>query len=93
MLIRRYHSFDFIGTLEISEFTEFCIYAREKDIEDRLYIQWCAMLPQFAEYMGFGEFKEVMTGKNVDMRPAEVIIREIEELHREKGKEYGAGNF
>jgi hypothetical protein len=82
LLLRRYHSLDFIEEMELIEFVEFVNLARNKENEDKLWQQWCAMLPQFLEYKTFESFKDDMTGANIDMRPADVIIKEIEELHK-----------
>lgn len=72
--------------MDITEFAEFVKMAKEKDQEERIYQQWCAMLPTMNEYKSFGEFKDILTGANLDLRPADVIIAEIEELHRKKGE-------
>lgn len=94
LLLRRYHSLDFVNDMELMEFLEFIQLAREKDLEERLYQQWCAMLPEFAEYIVFGEFKDMMTGKKVDMRPKEEIMEEIKTLHATKeGENNGTGNI
>lgn len=85
LLLRRYHTLSFVDDMDIEEFVEFVKLAREKDMEDRLYQHWCAMLPQMAEYKAFGEFKDMMTGANLDLRPTSEIIKEIEELHKQKG--------
>ncbi len=66
------------------EFIEFVNLAREKDREDRLHRQWCAMLPSLNEYMSFDEFLDAMTGRNIDTRSNEEIIKELEELHGKK---------
>lgn len=89
LLLRRYHSLDFVNDMELMEFLEFIQLAREKDLEERLYQQWCAMLPEFAEYIVFEEFKDMMTGKKVDMRPAEEIMDEIKTLHAKEGESNG----
>lgn len=89
LLLRRYHSLDFVNDMELMEFLEFIQLAREKDLEERLYQQWCAMLPEFAEYIVFEEFKDMMTGKKVDMRPAEEIMDEIKTLHAKEGENNG----
>lgn len=89
LLLRRYHSLDFVNDMELMEFLEFIQLAREKDLEERLYQQWCAMLPEFAEYIVFDEFKDMMTGKKVDMRPKEEIMEEIKTLHAKEGESNG----
>lgn len=62
--------------------------ARER--EDRAYQQWCAMLPymsmQMIEYVSFDEYLGRQTGQNIDMRPRDEIIKEIEELHKRGGE-------
>lgn len=93
LLLRRYHTLDFVEEFELLEFIEFINKAREKDLEDKLYMQWCAMLPQMNKYMPFKEFSDIMTGANIDTRPAEVIIKEIEDLHRKEGVTVGIGNI
>lgn len=90
LLLRRYHTLAFIQEVDLFEFIDFVNLARKKDKEEKLYIQWCAMLPQFNQYVKFEEFMDMMTGSNIDMRPAEEIIKEIEELHAMKGGENGA---
>lgn len=90
LLLRRYHTLDFMKDMDLWEFIELYNQARKKDQEERLYQQWCAMLPQFAEYMPFEEFYDDITGANIDRRPTETIIAEIKELHRQKGEGNGA---
>ena len=84
LLLRRYHTLDFIKDLEIEEFIKFCNLAKKKEEEDRLHSQWCAMLPPFAKDIDVEEFRDIATGANIDMRPANEIIEEIEEIHRRK---------
>lgn len=85
LLIRRYGSLDFINEFELIEFCRFIAYAKEKEREDRYYMQWCAMIPQFREYISFDDFLDRITGRNIDMRPAEDIIAEIKQLHGLEG--------
>lgn len=87
LLLKRYHTLEFIKDMGLIEFILFVNKAREKEKEERLYQQWCAMLPQMNKYMSFVDFSDMLTGKNIDMRPAEDIIKDIEEAHRKAGKE------
>lgn len=82
LLLRRYHTLEFIENMDLNSFCEFIIMARKKDYEDRLYMQWCGMLPRFEKYMPWNEFYDKMTGANIDLRPTDEIISEIEELHK-----------
>lgn len=84
LLLRRYHSLDFINDFELSDLIKFIKLAREKEDEERLFDQWCALYP----FMGwilkpidYEQYKEKIRGANVDMRPKEMIIEEIKNLH------------
>lgn len=85
LLLRRYHSTNFINEMNIIEFVDFMNVVREKEQEEQIFKQWCACMPPLNKYMGFDEFKEMMTGSYLDMRPTEEIITEIEELHKRAG--------
>lgn len=65
-------------------FIPFYRQAKKKDLEERIYMQWCGMLPSLVKYMSFDEFYDQMTGANIDLRPTEEIIKELEELHHVK---------
>lgn len=93
-LLHRYHSIDFLNNMDLVEFIDFIKLAKSREKEEKLYIQWCNMLPTMVKYMTFDEFMDTMTCRNVDTRPTDVIIAEIEELHRQKGgKTNGIGNI
>lgn len=76
--------------MDLDELVKFLNLAIEKDREEKLYLQWCAMLPPMAEYMTFKAFFDHMTGKNIDMRDTETILKEIEELHKKEQTEHGS---
>ena len=79
-------------SMDMVEFEEFVGIAIEKDKEDRFRQEWIVQLPymslQMLQYKSFEDYRDDRLGKNIDTRPAEVIIREIEELHR-KGEKHG----
>ena len=59
--------------------------AREKRQEDRLFQQWVAQLPLMAftgEITSFADYKSRATGANIDLRPTEVILSELDEIER-----------
>lgn len=89
LLLKRYGSLDYIMQMDIDDYFEISELAREKDFEDRMYQQWCELLPYMSlkmlEYISFDDYFNRVTGKNVDLRPAAEIIAEIEELHRKEG--------
>ena len=60
--------------------------AVEKDREERLFQQWTAQLPIMAltgEVEGFADYKNRVTGANIDFRSTAVINRELDEVERE----------
>jgi len=71
--------------MEINEFLCFLNKAKEAQKRDEAFQQWTSLLPYMSlgyfEYERFENYYNRITGKNIDTRPAEVIIAEIEELH------------
>lgn len=82
--MRRYHSIDFLNGMDIITLCKFLKLAIDKDKEDRLFIQYCAMLPQMSKYILFDEFMDMMTGRNIDMRSEEDIRASINKAHGKK---------
>ena len=59
--------------------------AREKQQEDRLFQQWVVQLPLMAftgEFTSFQDYKTRATGANLDLRPTEEILAELNEIER-----------
>ena len=56
---------------------------------DKVYMLWCSSIPrlQDKELLDFETFYERSTGANIDTRPVEVIMAEIDEAMR--GLEHG----
>lgn len=80
--------------MNIWEFIEFIIYLKKIVEEEKLREQWLHMLPQMDKYRSFEEFKDIMTGANIDLRPADEIEAEIERAHAERREKLnGAGNI
>ena len=53
--------------------------------------EWLHLLPLMItseKYMAFNDYYDMATGKNIDMRPTEVILAEIDAAH-EKVKKNG----
>lgn len=97
LLLRRYHSLDFINTMKLDEFCDFLILAINNDKKDKVYLQYLALLPSFVQtnkYMSFDDFYDNYTGKNIDLRPAEEILKEAEEIQKRfRENENGSGNL
>lgn len=79
--------------MPVMEFLFFLQKAREKEREDHIRAQWIAMLPYMSlkqlEYMSFEQYYDKVTGRNIDTRSTEEIIRDIEAAHRRAGMEVG----
>lgn len=78
--------------LDVPMFLSLINMAMDKDKEEKIHAEWVSLLPMMAsgllKYMSFGQYFDQVTGKNIDLRPTEDIIRDIEETHRkahEKG--------
>lgn len=71
--------------MSIEESIPLFAYALDKEAEDRIFAQWVLHLPlmslKMLKYSSFEEYKNLLTGKEVDQRSNEQIIAEIEELH------------
>lgn len=86
LVLRRYHTLDCLKVLSIGQTCELIIKALEDESRELLRREWLALLPVMVlnqNYMTFDEYYEISTGKNVDMRPVDVIIAEIDRKHAE----------
>lgn len=81
LLLRRYGRLDFLNEFGLKEFCDFIILAIKKEREERIERQWLAMLPKMYEFIPYERFREIMTGENIDWRPVEDIIAEIDAKH------------
>ena len=72
--------------MEVSQFFEFVLKAKEEERKEQIRNQWTAMLPlmsiQYLKYMPFEEYYEKCLGTNIDLRSTEEIMADIEETHR-----------
>ena len=66
------------------------IKAQEQERDERLFRQWTAQLPVMAmsgNVIGFDEYRDRMTGANIDLRPTTEILAELDEIEKQLGKE------
>lgn len=58
--------------------------AREKEKENRLFLQWVVQLPSMTKenYLSFDSYVDRVTGRNIDMRPDYECMAEIEEIKK-----------
>ena len=68
--------------------------ALEKQRDERIFQQWVAQLPLMAftgTVVSFADYKERLTGANIDLRPTEEIEAELDEI--EKELQEGGGGY
>lgn len=89
LLLRRYNNLDFLLSLEPVEFMDLAALAYQKDREDRLREEWNGLYPfmiiKQIKFIELEDYIDRRTGRSIDNRPADVIMAEIEELHRKGG--------
>ena len=63
--------------------------AAELRAKDMVHRQWCALLPQMSlgllKFVPFEEYYLRITGGSLDLRPAEEILAEAEQIRKEFG--------
>lgn len=83
MLLHRYHNIDFVLQLDVETAIELIKTARSKDREERIFQQWVAQLPIMAfagTSVSFQDYKDRVTGANIDRRPTAAILAELDEI-------------
>jgi len=86
LLLHRYHNIGFILQLDANTGAPLILEALEKEREERIFQQWTAQLPIMAysgKYVSFADYKDRVTGANIDRRPTAEILAELEEVERE----------
>lgn len=84
-MLHRYQNIDYILQLDIDLGLALIDKALEKDLEERLFQQWTAQLPVMAitgEVEGFAEYRDRVTGANIDRRSVAEIEHELDEVER-----------
>jgi len=60
--------------------------AREETRNERIFQQWVVQLPLMGYtgvYVGFADYKDRVTGANIDRRPTAEIMAEVDEIERQ----------
>ncbi len=86
MLLHRYHNIDYVMSLDIEAGLRLVLKAREKEREERIFQQWVAQLPMMAlgdNAMSFDEYRDRVTGANIDFRPTADILAELDEVEKQ----------
>lgn len=60
--------------------------AKEETRNERIFQQWVVQLPLMGYtgiYVGFADYKDRVTGANIDRRPTAEIMAEVDEIERQ----------
>lgn len=78
-----------IEDLDVITLADVLKVAVEKTRRDTVYTEWVALQPfmilKWLKFMPFGEYYDHRTGGDVDIRPAEDILAEVEEIKKYVG--------
>ena len=58
--------------------------AREKEMENRYFLQWVVQLPHMTRetFVSFDSYVDKITGRNIDKRPVSECMAELEEIKK-----------
>lgn len=98
MLLHRYSNIEFVLNLDFEVGSDLIRKACEETRNDKIFLQWAIQLPYMDKqsFVTFSDYKARITGENIDMRPADVILAELDEIEKqfEKGGQTdGNGDF
>ena len=70
--------------MDFDDFVVFWKRATEQERDERIFQQWLVQLPNMdnEHYTSFEEYRDKMTGANIDTRSRAEIIKEIEDMHK-----------
>lgn len=85
LFLHRYNGSDYLLSMPYKDCAVMLRYGQDQERESRIFAQWVMHLPHMSfkeiQYISFEEYRDKVTGKNIDLRSNEDIIREIEQLH------------
>ena len=84
LLLHRYGNLEYIMQLDIYSAMRIIEKAREKEKENRYFLQWVVQLPNMTKenYMSFDSYLDRVTGRNIDRRSVSECMEEIEEIKK-----------
>jgi hypothetical protein len=86
LLLHRYHNIEYILQLDANTGAPLILKALEQNREERIFQQWVAQLPLMAysgKYVSFADYKDRVTGANIDRRSTAEILAELDDVERE----------
>lgn len=81
---------EFMKEIEVESFIRLVLVAIEGEVRERHREEYLALLPKMIDlgkYMTFEDYYDKATGRNIDLRPTEEILAEIEAAHSRVHKE------
>lgn len=84
LLLHRYGNLEYIMQSDIETAERIIAKAREKEKENRIFLQWVVQLPNMTDenYVSFDSYFDRVTGRNIDKRPVWECMAEIEEIKK-----------
>lgn len=84
LLLHRYGNLEYIMQSDIETALRIIDKAREKEKENRYFLQWVVQLPNMGKenFVSFEEYMNRVTGRNIDKRPVYECMAEIEEIKK-----------
>ena len=84
LLLHRYGNLEYIMQTDIETALRIIEKAREKEKENRYFLQWVVQLPNMTDenYISFDGYVDRVTGRNIDKRPVAECMAEIEEIKK-----------
>lgn len=82
-MLHRYHNIEFVLQTDLDTGLQLISKAIEKDRDDRIFQQWVAQLPMMGmtgTVVSFADYKDRVTGANIDRRPVAQIMVELDEV-------------
>ena len=85
MLLHRYHNIEYILQLDADTGCALVQKAQEQERDDRIFQQWVVQLPLMGRdnFVSFADYKDNLTGANIDRRYTAEILAELDEVERE----------
>jgi hypothetical protein len=85
LLLHRYHNIDYILQLDADTGCALITKALEQERDDRIFQQWVVQLPLMDKdnFVSFADYKDKVTGANIDRRSTAEILAELDEVEKE----------
>lgn len=84
LLLHRYGNLEYIMRLDFEEAARIIAKAKEKEKEQRYFLQWVVQLPHMTQehFVSFDAYVDRVTGRNIDTRPVYECMKEINEIKK-----------